>query len=279
MDCGAVRENIDAWALGALDGDDARELEHHLETCAACSILAAAAREDAASITLAVPLRSAPPALKARVMSAAGVLTDIGRARSRRRYWMAAAAAAVVLGVGVAGWNAYLQSRVSSLGDDNRRVSADATSQSSQFATMRTELVQASVQNAELGASQDAVVEIMSQPDVQRVALSGTSAAPSASGRYIWTRSGGLGALVARNLPPLAEGETYYMWVVYERASVSGGLFGVDGSGTGRLIVRDLDGNDGDRGKFLGFAVTVEPSSPAAPASRRGPTLLQSPPD
>ena len=42
-DCAAVREDIDAWALGALDAEETRALEAHLETCAGCRALADAA--------------------------------------------------------------------------------------------------------------------------------------------------------------------------------------------------------------------------------------------
>lgn len=276
MDCGTVREQLDAWALGALDAAESRAVDEHLAGCPACTTLADVARDTAASIAMAVPLVTAHPALKARVMASAAVMSDLPARRPMRarRWWFAAAAAAILFGAGAMVWGGYLQTQVSDLQDRNASIGAGATAQSNQFATMRTELVQASAQNVSLATNQDAVLEIVSQPDVRRMPMSGTSVAPSASGRYIWSRAGGLGALVASNLPPLPEGRSYCMWIVYQNAWVVGGLFTVDDTGAGRLIVRD-PGDTADPGAFRGFAVTVEPST--GTTKHTGATVLQSP--
>ena len=276
MDCDTVREQLDAWALGALDAGESRAADEHVAGCPACGVLADEAREAAASIAMAVPLVTANPALKARVMASAAVMSDLPARRSMRasRWWYAGAAAAIFFGLGALAWGGYLQTQVSGLHDREVSIGADATAQSSQFATMRTELVQASARNVSLGDGQDAVLDIVSQSDVKRLAMTGTSAAPAANGRYIWTRSGNLGALVANNLPPLPAGTSYCMWIIYERAWIWGGVFDVDARGSGRLIVHEGDGQD--RGAFKGFAVTVEPSSGAT--SHTGVSVLASAP-
>jgi hypothetical protein len=275
LDCDGVEENIDAWALGALDVEESTALDAHVAGCAACRLLMDAASARAAAIAMAVPLVSASHQLKARVMAAASVMSDLPprRAASGSRWWFAGAAAAVTFGLGALAWGGYLQTQVSDLHDREARIRTDATAQSSQFATMRTELVQASAKNVSLGSDQDAVLDIVSRPDLQRLPMSGTTAAPTASGRYIWSRSGGLGALVASNLPALADGRAYCLWVVYENAWIRGGTFGVDQTGSGRLIVHDL-GNGQDHGAFRGFAVTIEPST--ATTQHSGATVLQS---
>ncbi len=277
MDCEAARELLDAWALGALDAEEAPSVDEHLAGCLACSALAGSARDTAASIAMAVPLLAASPELKARVMATAAVMSAPPARRFVRTspWWVAAAAAAVVVGLGALAWGAYLQTRVNDLHVREAHMGADATALSSQFATMRTELVQTSAKNVSLSDEQDAVLDIVSQTDLERLPMSGTSAAPAASGRYIWSRAGNLGALVASDLPPLAAGRSYCMWIIYERAWISGGLFGVDERGSGRLIVREL--SDGqDHGAFKGFAVTVEPSTGAL--SHTGASVLESAP-
>jgi anti-sigma factor RsiW len=264
MDCETIRDQLDARALGALDAGESLATDAHLAGCAACTLLANEALATAAAIAMAVPLVSADPALKARVMASAAVMSDLPARRSAvtSQWWFAGAAAAIVFGLGALAWGGYLQTQVSGLHDREARVGADATAQSNQFATMHTELVQASAKNVSLSDSQDAVLEIVSQADLKRLPMNGTSAAPSATGRYIWSRTGNLGALVTNNMPPLADGSSYCMWIVYERAWIPGGLFGVDDRGSGRLIVHEV--SDGqDHGAFKGFAVTVEPSSSA----------------
>jgi anti-sigma-K factor RskA len=265
MDCETVRDNVDAWALGALDADDARALEAHIAGCAECAALADGARDGVASLALAVPLVSASPSLKARVMASASLTGPTARVHATSPRWLfAAAAAAIVFGVGALAWGGYMQTQVSDLQDRNARARTDATAQSSAFATMR----------AGVASGQDAMLALVSQADVKRMPMTGTEAAPSASGSYVWSRTGGLGALIATNLPPLPEGQSYCMWVVYQNGWVNGGLFAVDDTGTGRLIVRDL-GDGEDRGAFRGYAVTIEPS--AGTTKHTGATVLQSP--
>jgi hypothetical protein len=277
IDCEAVREDIDAWALGALGDAESRAINAHIAGCAECALLADDARAAAAAFALAVPLVAADPSLKARVMAAA-TLVDTQHARTQRsqrvrRWWFTAAAAAFIFGIAAIAWGSYVQTQVNDLRDREASVGTDATAQSSQFATMHTELVQASERNVNLATNQDAVIDIVSQPDVQRLPMAGTTSAPSASGRYLWSRSAGMGALVASNLPPLPQGQSYCMWLVYANAWVNGGLFGVDDTGAGRLIVRDVADATADQGAFKGFAVTVEPS--AGGTKHTGVTVLQ----
>ena len=274
-DCEFVTQNIDAWALGALDAVEARAIESHIAGCADCAALAERARDAAASLALAVPLTSASETLKARVIAAASVLSDASPARPRsRRLWQASAAAVVAAGFGAIAWGGYLQSQVGDLKDRNAVIRVDATSQSSQFATMRTELVQASAVSAGSSAAQDAVFDIVSQPDVRRTPLTGTAAAPAASGRYVWSPTGSIGALVATKLPRLPEGKSYCLWLVYDDSWVVGGLFDIDSTGTGRLVVRDGDIEDA-HAQLRGFAVTVEAS--IGVKQHTGATVMQSP--
>lgn len=255
MDCEAVREQLDAWALGALDDAEARAVEEHLATCAACRALADEAAAAAASIGLAVPLRSAGAALKSRVMASAAVLEDIHRPR-RSRIWPAAVAALVVLGVGAAAWASIMQFQVNDLEDRNAAISSDATAQAQEFDAVSAR--QREFQ--EIIETQDTVINVVLQPDARRTELLGTAVAPGSSAQCVWSREHSLGALVVSGLPQPDEGEIYKMWVVYENAPIDAGSFDVDERGNGRLIMEGIWGGGEDWGEFLGFAVTVERS-------------------
>jgi len=274
MDCEGVRENIDAWALGALDADDARPLERHLAACPDCSAIADASQETASAIALAVPLRSASSSLKARLLAGAAVLGDERPHPARsRRYWPAAVAAAIAVVAGLAVWAAYMQTEVNGLRDENARVSAGATQQSEKFATASSQLVQMSSARREDLLAADAITEIVSQDDVARLTMEGTAAAPGASGRYVWSRTVQMGALVARDLPPAPEGMRYCMWLVYENDWVVGGQFDVDEDGNGRVVIRDLEIDAAETGRLKGFAVSVEPAGKVS--KHTGETVLQ----
>jgi|CXWL01.1.fsa_nt_gi hypothetical protein len=281
MDCTEARENIDAWALGALDSDDARLFKDHLSSCPDCILLADEARHTGASLALAVPLRSANAALKARVLASAAVLEpaawdgqrNLSGRRPASRYMPTVLAAGLALCVALAGWGIYAQNQMNNLRDDNARVSAGATTESAKFATASTQLVQMSALRSQSLLSQDAITDIVSQPDATRLQLIGTSAAPDSTGRYVWSREARMGALVALGLPALADDQTYCLWLVYENDWVLGGLFDVDIEGNGRLIVRDLQVDTSAVGALRSFAVSVEPAGDVT--QHTGETVLQ----
>lgn len=272
VDCETVRDDLDAWAIGALDADDAAAVEAHLASCAECSALAEQAAEAAGALALAVPLVRAPEALGSRILAAAQVL-EYPRSPARGpNWWQAAAAVLIFAGAGLLAWSAYLQAEVNDLSGQNDSVAAAATSQGAELATLRTELTLARSFSTDLATSQDAMVKIMSQDDMSKTPLDGTVAAPGASGRYVWSATERLGALVATGLPALEPGETYQMWAVYERAWKPAGTFGVDDEGNGRLVVSNL--SSGGSGRLMGFAVSVEPV--VGSDSPSGPIVLES---
>ena len=265
MDCQAAEEHIDARALGTLDTEDARALDAHIAGCATCTARLHQAEETAASIGLAVPLVASSAALKSRIMASAAVLTDIGRGR-RGRWWPAAAAALFLLGSGAVAWGAVAQLRFNDLEGQNARIARGATAQAGELATMRTQLVSAADSTRKLQddvETQDAVLNVALQPDVEHTPLKPTSAAPGATARCIWSRTQAIGAFIAENLPRPAAGTVYQVWVVYENAWTNSGTLAVDEAGRGKLIMNRARTLAFDPGAFLGFAVTVE-SSPNA---------------
>jgi hypothetical protein len=252
-------EHIEAWAIGALDAEEARAFEAHMDNCAECPPVVDPARETAALIAMTVGLQKAPPTLKAELLASVTSSFDAPRAKSAQswRYWPATAAAAIAIGAGFVGLGIYSQNEANNLRDQRSTLQADATADAYEYATVSTQLIMTSDMNEDLVASHDAMAEIVAQPDAQRLTLSATRAAPASTGRYVWSAAAGIGSLVARGLPPLAEGKKYCLWFVYENDWISGGLFSVDDDGNGRLFVRELD-VDGDAGALTGFSVTVE---------------------
>ncbi len=260
--CEEVRDNLDAWAIGALDADDTAALEGHLPGCADCTLAADAARSTASALALAVPLHAAPSSLKTRVLSSATAPQQrpVSKRPAAWRYWPSAAAAVAVIGVGIGAWGVNAQNDLNNLEDSRAVALSSASTAESQYATVSTQLVMASDANEELADTQDAVTEIVTQPDAARVAMEGTERSEESSGRYVWSSAAGMGSLVALSLPPLAEDETYCLWLVYETDWVLAGTFDVDEEGTGRLIVKDLDTTSATVGALTAYAVSIEPS-------------------
>jgi hypothetical protein len=273
--CDAVREELDAWALGALDTEDLRRVERHLSECAECPAFADEAREIAGSIALAVPLHTSSSALKAKVMAGAAVLEEVPRARKqapRRSWWPVAAAAGVVVGIGLVAWGIYGQQQVDDLEGQNAALSADATADANKFATVNTQLLIAQSAGADAFAATDAVTDIVDQPDAVRLTLVGTNAAPQASGRYVWSRMAGKGVLVANDLAVLPSDQAYCLWLIYESDWVLAGQFTAGEDGIGRLVVDDLE-LPPDSGPLKAFAVSIEPTGDVT--NHSGDTVLR----
>jgi len=270
MDCETARENIDAWALGALDAYDARSLESHIAGCVDCAPLADAAREHAAMIAMAVPLGAASSTLKARVMASARALSDIGRG-GVSRWWRAGAAAAAAISIAAVSWGAVMQMRADDLGDDRSALAAGATAQSADLAAVHTQVVDLAIARDELDETIDthnAILDVALRQDVEWTVLEGTEIAPGASARCAWSRTLGLGAFIAENLPPPPSGKAYHMWLVYENAWVNAGRFDVDSEGRGHLVLHRTWSEESP-GKLAGFAVTMEDAAePTRPSDQ-----------
>jgi anti-sigma factor RsiW len=63
------RENIPAYALGALDVEDAVALEDHLATCASCRDELAAYHATSDNLLVALPPQNPPAALRRRLQA------------------------------------------------------------------------------------------------------------------------------------------------------------------------------------------------------------------
>jgi hypothetical protein len=106
MTCLDVRGLLTEHSLGLLSPVDARGVERHLEWCAGCRKESEELREGAEMMALALPTEEPPEWLQSRIVDRIVSAAGTGRAPSRSRIRMLAAAtlAAVVLAVGATGW-------------------------------------------------------------------------------------------------------------------------------------------------------------------------------
>ncbi len=277
LNCEEARELIEAYALGALDAEEVRPFEAHIAACPDCTTLLDATEHDAASLGLAVPLVAAPSALKARTLAAASILSMPLRSRAAR--WLPAAAAALLFfTLGVVGWATYMQVQVHDLNGKNASIGANATASSSELNAIRTQIADSAGFQQVVGdqlRTQQTVIDVMSQPDVKRTIMVGTSMAPTSSGGYLWSPTQQVGAFVGWGLPQPPEGSVYRLWLVYEGQWVRGPAFVVDDQGRGEAIVQRSTGSAPERGPLQGFAVTIEPALPTD-ATHTGATVMRS---
>ena len=255
-----LRTNIDAWALGALPEAEAREVEAHLASCAACQAEAQAAGAVTAGLAAALPADRPSPAVRARLLAHAGrapvpldapvrdtplvVPIERGTSWASRTGWLVAAAA-LILSAYLTWDGMRLRDRVATLSaalDEARALVASSESRVAQLQRA-----------AERGTS---AMAVLTSPDVARIALAGQADAPDARAVAYWSRSRGM-VFNASKLPPPPAGKTYQVWVVTsDPAPLSAGLIDPDPEGDVEVVFATPP----DIPQPVAVAVTLEPA-------------------
>lgn len=248
-----VRDDAGLYALGALDAEARAAFEQHLSTCEECQRELRSLAPVVAALAQAVPQVQPSASLRERVLAVTGQSRAVspeaedeesGAPGGAARWAWLAAAAALVLAVGLGGYAMRLQSRVDAL--SVRLADAERN-----LAATRSEVVEA---RRALGDSQSNL-RILLAPDLSRVTLEGQGNAAQARGRAYFSPSTGL-LFTASNLPPLPPGRSYQLWVVTASAPASAGLITPDATGAA-TVVFDAPGITGAP---VAIAVTLEPA-------------------
>jgi negative regulator of sigma E activity len=233
----ATRDLLGAFALGAVDAEEAATVRAHLATCAECQAemaelwlavdslpgmiepmepppalrdrIAAAIRTEVASPTPAAPAPSAAPAPEpvAKIAPAPPVPEPIRKPASfwsRATPWAAAAAILLLLSAGLLVWNLRLREQI-------QQVTA---------------------------------------PVAETIALAPTDAAPGAGGEVTYLPQDDLFILDVRDLPPLEPDQVYEVWLIGADGPEPAGVF--DQPTDQHAIVADRD-------RYDTLAITAEP--------------------
>ena len=239
-------DDLSLYALGALQGEERRAVEKHLEDCTDCRHELAQLQGDLALLALSV---SGPkPPLRSRERLMAAIAKEPRRIPvrpvKRKPWWIAlewaAAAAAVAMILLLLHQNTDLQQRVAAL-------EANSTGQQKQL-----------LQAKELIAT-------LTSADAVHFTLVAGKTPPQPQGKAIYVRGTGTLVFLASNMPELPPQKTYELWLIpTSGAPIPAGLFRPDTHGSAALINPPLP--TGVEAKT--FAVTVEPGSgSAAPTS------------
>jgi anti-sigma factor RsiW len=180
MEANALHDLTAAYALDALDPEDAREYEAHLARCERCRDELASLSEAAGALAYATEAPLPPPELRARILQQAR--RERKNVVPLRPRWVvpvaAAAAVAACAAIGLGIWAATLSGRLDR----------------SQTALAREERVAA----------------ILASPDSRTISFE--------RGALVVARNGDA-ALVVHNLKDPAEGKTYEAWISADGAA------------------------------------------------------------
>jgi anti-sigma-K factor RskA len=283
----------DIYALGALDGDELVSFEAHL--AAGCSTCEQHLRQTHEALTL-LPQALEPiaPPLTVRARLLAQIADEVARPPAvtrlpRRQWWRMGVSALAAAGLLVAlSFKLYqtrqevqhLQVLVASLQSAiaEREEMLQAGRHELQQATERVATLQAELAKrvetleaeqrererfervvatlqGELG-ERDAVLRLLSTPQVNLVRLAGQPPSRRANAHLLWNPATQAGVLLTSGLPPIPPDKVYELWAFVGNEPVPAGIFQVDEAGHGFLRLPPLP-----KGKRFGkFAVTVEPA-------------------
>jgi anti-sigma-K factor RskA len=191
-----VIESLPAYALSCLDEAEAQQIAEHLVGCAVCRKELAAFQAVADQLALLAPAAAPPPDLQDELMARVRSLSAMNRIppqRARRPFRQSLRPA----------WGIAMLLLI--------------------LALVVTNLLLWQRVNR---------LEVLTGPQgLRAITLSGTEAAPQASGFVIMSADGQNGALVVDAMPQLEPEQQYQLWLVRDGQHTSGGLFPVDESG------------------------------------------------
>jgi anti-sigma-K factor RskA len=280
-------ELLPAYALGALDGDELRELAAHLAAgCPVCEAelrrlavevedLAAAAVELPEGLVAAAPeilggvkrrllaevprhprlqplaeLAPAPtptPAPPAAYPSPPVFAVRSVRSGRSGRRWVPLAAAAVL--ALVAAWGLVRQAR---MGAEIERLRGESRQLAARAEVFERRAAQAQAESLRLART----ISILAAPGVQSVRLAGMGTSHAAAGRTYVDVADRQAVFYASGLPALGPDKTYQLWYLDEQDHpTSAGVFEVDAHGKAALVVDQSLPVE----RIQAWAVTVEP--------------------
>jgi anti-sigma-K factor RskA len=240
-------EDLSLYALGALQGEDRRPVEKHLEECPACRHELEKLQGDLALLAFSATGPRPPARSRERLMAA--ITKEPRRVqlrpRARLAWWNALAWTAALAGIVVAAWYGHQNS-------DLRRRVADLDARSSKQEQQLMEARQ--------------LLSTLSSPDAEHFTLVAGKNPPQPQGKAIYVRKTGTLVFLASNMPAIPAQKVYELWLIPKSgAPIPAGLFKPNAYGAAAVIRPSLP-TDVDA---KAFAITIEPeagsSAPTSP--------------
>src|SRR5439155_2571618 len=178
-----------------------RRFDVHLASCPECADLARAYRVAVEHLAFAAPLYKAPRRLKDVVLGGAGGLRPrltLGTFIHGSRWWAAAAAVFLAVAIGGMTWAVILSAQVRDLQEKNGQLAELTQLDSAQrtaLLRLQSDLASTKTQQRQMASTleeQSTLIVLALGPDLIPTELQGTSMAPDANCRYVWSTKQGL---------------------------------------------------------------------------------------
>jgi anti-sigma-K factor RskA len=241
-------EDLDLYALGALDGEEKQALEAHLAACPACTQQLAAARQRTALVGLSAPAVAPRPQVKADLMaklkaeprpvpvssvSAKSPASQPAQSKTRKIRW----GLRFSFGFGLA---------TAALAFATFELAKSDLDRGRQLKQLQAQLVQDE-------SSMQAMSQVTAAPDSAMIALLQQPGGPPGQAHVMYNARMGMG-VYAGQLAPAPAGKSYQLWLVSALGTkVSAGLVNVNQQ-AGSVVIHLTPGLTAKA-----FAVTLEP--------------------
>lgn len=264
MDCNQSEELMAPYILGALDSEERLLMDSHVSTCAACSLKLQEDGEIVARLASTVPQLEVPISVKTRLFSRidADIASEISQAVPTRGVWAgiwsvinqkfvphASAAMASVL-VGVLVFSGFwFNNRLSNLSSDNEALNVQLegmVERETDMMDMVKEQRNITIDALTMTAASETSVNLLKATGPSPVTARGVVMVSHTESRAL---------LLVLNLPPLSPNRVYQVWLISGDRRYSAGLFTVDSTGYGQVIVIPAVSFD----EIDAIGVTVEP--------------------
>lgn len=220
------RENIPAYALGALEGEDVAALEAHLRTCTVCREELAAYRATSDNLLMALPSQNPPAALRKRLQRQLPSAQKTPRPRLNWSFGRVAAGIAMVLLLAL---NVFSISQVQAL----QRQQAQLVAQ---------------IENGQMALA------MLSYPHTQSFAIQQNDV----TGSVLIDTEYNNAVLILRGLPAIPEHQTYQVWLISPDGDrTSAGLIRPQ---TDVPFISEPLSSPQDLVNFIGVGMTIEPA-------------------
>jgi anti-sigma-K factor RskA len=220
------RENIPAYALGALDAEDAAALESHLRTCESCQDELDAYRLTSDNLLMESPPKYPSAALRRQLQRRLPSAQKAARPRLNWSFSRAAVGIAIVLLLAL---NVFSISQVRALRQQ------------------QTQLMN-QMENGQMALA------MLSYSKTQTFPIN----AEKARGSLLLDKEYNNAVLILRGLPAIPENQTYQIWLISPNEDrVSGGLLRPQ---TDQPFIAEPIRATEDLANFVGVGMTVEPA-------------------
>jgi anti-sigma-K factor RskA len=267
MEHQAYEELLTLQALDALDASDQRELEAHLETCAACRTELAELRDAAGLLAHASTPAEPSAAVRTRLLETvrkewkpktSPTVLQFPPPRATSIWTTLLRVAAVIAFVALA------------LGLIGFAISARHERAAYEY---QTGLLKKQLEDEQQARRQDReVLALLASSESKKMELAGTQTAQNARAMFVFDQKSGRAVLMTNGLPAAPEGMAYEVWFIPKGHSpMPGKVFKVDPSGHAMM----MDQMPSEAMDSAVIAITLEPEKGSA--SPTGAIYLSSP--